>query len=338
MNSTDNFYDVVVIGGGPAGLGAATTLARSLRTVLVIDGGEPRNAKADGAHNLLGNEGISPLELLAKGRREANHYGAQITTGSVAAVRRDTDGFEVDFTDGHTVNCRRLLLATGLIDELPDIPGVAELWGSSVLHCPYCHGWEVRGRKLGVLGTGAMSVHQTLLFRQLSDNVTLFLHEMPEPSESEWLQLAALNVSVVQGRVTQLVIEDGTLRGVEVAGGRRFDVEAVTVMPRMVARADVYELLGGKLSDHMSGGLYVATDEMGRTDIEGVWAAGNVTDLSATVGSSAAGGMRAAAAINFDLISSDAQAAVKARAASFSREIEAAVTTRILGDRRHGVH
>ena len=337
MNSTDNFYDVVIIGGGPAGLGAATTLARSLRKVLVIDGGEPRNAKAEGAHNLLGNEGISPLELLAKGRHEAEHYGAQITAGSVAAVRRDTDGFEVDFTDGHTVKCRRLLLATGLIDELPDIPGVAELWGSSVLHCPYCHGWEVRGRKLGVLGTGAMSVHQTLLFRQLSDNVTLFLHEMPEPSESEWLQLAALNVSVVQGRVTQLVIEGGALRGVEVVGGRRFDVEAVTVMPRMVARADVYELLGGTLSDHMSGGLYVASDELGRTDIEGVWAAGNVTDLSATVGSSAAGGMRAAAAINFDLISGDAQAAVKARAASFSREIEAAVTTRILGDRRHGV-
>ena len=319
MNSPDNFYDVVVIGGGPAGLGAATTLARSLRTVLVIDGGEPRNAKADGAHNLLGNEGISPLELLAKGRGEAEHYGAQINSGSVATVRRDAGGFEVDLTDGRSVSCRRLLLATGLVDELPDVPGVAELWGSSVLHCPYCHGWEVRGRKLGVLGTGAMSVHQTLLFRQLSDNVTLFLHEMPEPSESEWLQLAALNVSVVQGKVTRLVVENNTLRAVEVAGGRRFDVEAVTVMPRMVARADVYELLGGKLTDHMSGGLYVATDEMGRTDIEGVWAAGNVTDLSATVGSSAAGGMKAAAAINFDLIAGDAQAAVEARAASFSR-------------------
>jgi thioredoxin reductase len=338
MNSTNNFYDVVIIGGGPAGLSAATTLARSLRSVLVIDAGEPRNAPAEGAHNLFGNEGIAPLELLAKGRREAAHYGAEIRPGRVATVRRTPEGFELDFAEGHTIASRRLILATGLIDELPDVPGVAELWGSSVLHCPYCHGWEVRGRKLGVLGTGAMSVHQTLLFRQLSDNVTLFLHEMPEPSENEWLQLAALNVSVVQGIVRRLVIEDGTLRGVEVDGGRRFEVEAVTVMPRMVARADAYELLGGTLTDHMSGGAYVATDEMGRTDIEGVWAAGNISDLSATVGSSAAAGMKVAAAINFDLIATDAQAAVKARAASFSREIEAAVTTRILGDRRHGVH
>src|SRR5688500_4772703 len=143
MNPT---HDVVIIGGGAAGLSAAVALARSLRSVVVIDAGEPRNAPADGAHNLLGQEGIPPLELLEKGRREAEGYGAECRRDRAVGARRSPIGFEVDLAGGETVQARRMLLATGLVDVLPEVPGVSEFWGKSVLHCPYCHGWEVRGR------------------------------------------------------------------------------------------------------------------------------------------------------------------------------------------------
>ena len=190
--STSLTHDVAIVGGGAAGLSAAVALARSLRSVVVVDAGEPRNAPAAGAHNVLAREGVSPLELLAAGRGEAEHYGAEICHDRAVAARRRDDVFELDLASGGTVRARRLLLATGLIDELPDVPGVREFWGTSVLHCPYCHGWEVRGQRIGVLGTSPFSVHQTLLFRQLSADVTLFSHTMPDPGEEAWDQLAAL--------------------------------------------------------------------------------------------------------------------------------------------------
>ncbi|MFP5371096.1 MAG: NAD(P)/FAD-dependent oxidoreductase, partial [Actinomycetes bacterium] len=188
-------YDVVVIGGGAAGLSGAVALARSRRTVLVVDAGEPRNAPADGVHNHLGREGTPPGELLAFGRAEVTGYGAEVMDGRVTAVRREDDGgFVVTLGDGRAVSARRLLVATGLVDELPDIPGVAERWGRDVLHCPYCHGWEVRDQAIGILATGPMAVHQALLFRQLSADVTFFRHTGLELPADEAEQLAALGI------------------------------------------------------------------------------------------------------------------------------------------------
>lgn len=302
-------HDVAIVGGGAAGLSAAVTLARSLRDVLVIDAGEPRNAPADGAHNLLGREGVPPLELLEAGRHEARTYGAQIRPGRATTARRIADGFELTLADGDTVTARRLLLATGLVDVLPDVPGVRELWGSHVLHCPYCHGYEVRGRRIGVLGTGPRAVHQTLLLRQLSADVTLFLHEAPEPDDEAWEQLAALGIRVVTGQVGELARDGDCLRAVVLADGHAFPVDAVAVQPRLVARGDLYQQLGGTLTENPMG-RHVPQDPAGATDLPGVWAAGNAGDLSAMVGAAAAQGVMAGAAINADLVMADARAAV----------------------------
>jgi thioredoxin reductase (NADPH) len=305
----DRIQDVVIVGGGAAGLSAAVALARSLRSVVVIDAGEPRNAPAAGAHNLLGREGIPPLELLAKGRQEAESYGAEIRSGRAVGARRSEDSFEVDLEDGGSVRARRLLLATGLVDILPEVPGVGEFWGSSVLHCPYCHGWEVRGKRIGVLGSGPMSLHQTLLFRQLSEDVTLFLHSMEQPGREEMDQLDALGVKVVPGTVQRLDAAGGVLKAVVAEDGTEYGVDAVVVAPRFAARAELFEQLGGSLTEDPKG-AYIETDQMSRTKVDGVWAAGNASVLQAMVGASAAAGVFAGAAINADLVMEDAQAAV----------------------------
>jgi len=182
-------YDVVVVGGGAAGLSGALALVRSRRRVLVIDAGSPRNAPAGHVHNFLTRDGTPPGDLLALGRAEVAGYGGEFVDGAVAAASRDDDGFVVTLADGREVRARRLLVTSGLVDELPDVPGLAERWGRDVLHCPYCHGWEVRDQPIGVLATGALAVHQALMFRQLSADVTLLLHTgaaRPPTRRSSW--------------------------------------------------------------------------------------------------------------------------------------------------------
>lgn len=184
-------YDVVIVGGGAAGLSAALMLARARRTVVVVDAGTPRNAPAAGVHGLLAREGIAPGELLERGRAEVRGYGGHVVAGEAGAVGRAAEGFLVALTDGRSVRARRLLVTTGLVDELPDLPGLRERWGRDVVHCPYCHGWEVRDQAIGVLACGPMAVHQALLFRQWSADVTFFSHTMLPPTGSEAEQLAA---------------------------------------------------------------------------------------------------------------------------------------------------
>jgi thioredoxin reductase len=317
MTSRDQQYDVVIIGGGAAGLSGAVALARSRRSVLVVDAGRPRNAPADGVHNYLGREGTPPGELLALGRAEVAGYGGEMVSGVVTAARRDDDGaFRVTLEDGHEVGARRLLVATGLVDELPDLPGVAERWGRDVLHCPYCHGWEVRDQPIGILATGPTAVHQALLFRQLSDDVTFFRHTGPELPVDEAEQLAALGVRMVDGQVAGLEVSEDRLTGVRLVSGEVVPRATVVVAPRFTARADVLASLGlwaaeQEMRGHVVGSA-VAADPTGATAVPGVWVAGNVSDMSAQVVVSAAAGMRAGAMINADLVMEDARLAVAA--------------------------
>ncbi|MBN9612440.1 MAG: NAD(P)/FAD-dependent oxidoreductase, partial [Actinobacteria bacterium] len=171
---TAHTWDSIIIGGGAAGLSAAQALGRSLRRTLVIDAGAPRNRFAAHMHNVLGHDGTPPRELYARGRREAEGYGVEFLDASVDAVIESTDGLRVRLSDAQELHAKTLVVATGTSDELPAIPGLAEHWGSSVLHCPYCHGWEVRGRRLAVLATSPLSAHQANLLRQWSDRLTVF--------------------------------------------------------------------------------------------------------------------------------------------------------------------
>ena len=339
----ENVYDVVVVGGGPAGLSAAVALTRSRRTVLVVDSGDPRNAPAAQVHNYLGREGTPPGDLLAAGRAELAGYGGEIVTGTVTAAeqlgddRRDGARFRVLLADGQpvltgdvvagslmtrsvmtqSVLARRLLVTTGLADELPDVPGVAERWGRDVLHCPYCHGWEVRDQVIAVLASGPGAVHQALLFRQLSDHVTVLLHTAAEPGGDVREQLDARGIAVVEGEIAALEVTGDRLTGVRLRSGQVVPCQAAVVQPRFTARAGVLASLGLEAADMEMGGQVVGSSvpagPAGDTAVPGVWVAGNVADLKAQVISSAAAGLNTAAAINADLVEEDVREAVAAR-------------------------
>ena len=219
----------------------------------------------------------------------------------------------VTLAGGRKVSARRLLVATGLADELPDIPGLRARWGRDIVHCPYCHGWEVRDQAIGVLATGPRSVHQALLFRQLSDDVVYFSRaSAPDGEEAE--QLAARGITVVTGEVAALEITGDRLTGVRLADGRVVSRDAVAVAPPMTARAGFLAGLGLRPRPHPSGaGEYIPADPAGRTEVPGVWAAGNVTDLAAQVGAAAAAGAMAGAQINADLVAEETHLAVAGR-------------------------
>lgn len=304
-----NHVDVVVVGGGLAGLAAALTLGRARRSVLVIDAGHPRNAPAAHSHGYLTRDGVSPIELLRLGREEVRGYGGRIVQGTVEAIMRLDDGrFHVTTSEGIGHSARRVLVTTGLVDQYPHIPGLHERWGRDVVHCPYCFGWEYRDRALAVLGTGPGAATQALMWRQWSQNVMLFQHTAPEPTQQQLAQLAARGVTVVPGEVTAIEISDDRVVGVRLVSGEFHPREVIVVGPRFESRHELLDPLGVKVVEHPLGiGHQVEADASGFTGVPGVWAAGNVLDVTAGVMQSAASGVTAAAALNADLTLEDTE-------------------------------
>ena len=295
-------YDVVVAGGGAAGLSAALVLLRARRTVAVVDAGVPRNAPAAHMHGFLSRDGMPPRDLLATGRAEVAGYGGHLLDDTVVGVE---PGFHVRLAGGSPLRARRILVATGLRDELPDLPGVRERWGRDLLHCPYCHGYEVRDQPLGVLGGAPEAVQHALLVRQWSPEVTLFPHTGAVGPEQRQL-LTARGIGIVEGTVARLVVVDDRLHGIELADGRVVARSAVFVRPRFVPNADLLTGLGCA----MDANGWVVHDPAGRTTVAGVWVAGNAADPRAQVVTAAGQGSAAAIALNADLVDEDVRRAL----------------------------
>jgi thioredoxin reductase len=301
-------YDVAVIGGGAAGLSAALVLARAGRRVLVVDAGSPRNAPAAHMHGFLSRDGLPPGELLALGRNEVEGYGGEMLAGTVTdLVRNGGSGFWVLLEGGRRVSARRLLVTTGLRDELPDIPGLRDRWARDVLHCPYCHGHEVRDRQLGVLGGSSGAVRYAQIVRQWTHDLVYFTPP-GRLTAAERSQLTARAIGVVEGVIEQLVVDQDRLRGVQMHDGCVVPRDALFVPPRFVPNS---RLLAGLGCDVDAEG-WVTTDGTGRTSVAGVWAAGNVADPRAQVVTAAGAGSAAAIALNADLVDEDVRDAVSA--------------------------
>jgi thioredoxin reductase len=284
-------YEVVVIGGGAAGLSAALVLGRARRRVAVVDAGEPRNAPAAHMHGFLSRDGMPPAELLATARSELAVYGVELVADRVEGL---SPGFTLRLASGRTLRARAIVLATGAADVLPDVEGVRERWGTDFLHCPYCHGWEVRDRPLGVLA----SVEHAHLLRQWSDDVTLFPHTT-EPTEEQRAALEARGIRVVDGVVARFA------DGVELEDGRTFPVAALFMRPTLRPNgAELIRSLGCDVDEHG----FVRVDGSGRTSVAGVWAAGNVANPRAQVITAAGEGSAVAIALNNELVERDAHA------------------------------
>lgn len=302
--------DVIIIGGGAAGLSAALTLARSRRTVTVVDAGLPRNAPAAASHGLIGNEGINPLEFLNRGRTEAQSYGAEIISATVAAARPAGGGYQVVLDDGRELNAAQLVVATGVQDVLPNIDGLSARWGKDVVHCPYCHGWEIRDQTLGIIATSATSAYQAVLFQQWSQDITLFSNGFE--FEAEALDtLAAVGIPVVDTPVDAVETTNDDLTGLRLADGRTISLQAVGVSSGMRANLEGLEALGLETYDTPQG-TFLHADDTGHTTVAGVWAAGNVMDPDLQISECASQGARVAMTLNNKLIFSNADVALAA--------------------------
>ncbi|WP_410809264.1 NAD(P)/FAD-dependent oxidoreductase [Micromonospora sp. 067-2] len=334
----DGTVDTVVIGGGAAGLNGALMLARSRRSVVVVDSGTPRNAPAAAMHGFLVLDGTPPSEILQRGREQVRQYGGVVVFGEVTSTEpaAPTAGGDLRFTvalaDGRSVTARRVLVATGLRDVLPEVPGLAQHWGHSVVHCPYCHGWEVRDEPIGILATGPASVHHAFLFRQLTEDLTYFTHGT-RLDEGTRARFAARAIRVVDTPVRDVITaEDGALSGVRLTDGRVVARRVLAVATRMQARTEGLEGLKLPMEDLPDTmGRRFATGMAGATDVPGVWVAGNATDLTAQLGASAAAGALTGAHINAQLATADTEAALGAareQAGPLARVSTSATATR----------
>ena len=304
--------DVLIIGGGAAGLSAALVLTRARADVLLIDAGEPRNAPAEHMHGFISRDGMPPQDFLAASKAEVSFYGGRFVSGSVAVIERPAVApFRVTLTDGTVETSRALLVATGLVDELPDIPGVAERWGTLVHHCPYCHGYEVRGQRIAVIGgpQREMSLKQAALLRRYSDDVTLVTNGI-ELSPAERDRLAAFGVAVLHDSVSAVTGAHGSLDAVELSDGSTLPCDSAFIAPQQTPRDALLRSLGCEIDPHT--GLVVA-DGFGQTSVPGVWAAGNVVTPTAQVITAAGAGSAAAIAISGWLLQQDLEAASAAR-------------------------
>ena len=303
-----NSFDVAIIGGGAAGLSAALVLTRADRNVVVLDDGTPRNAPAAHMHGFLSRDGMPPSELLAMGREEVTGYGGHLMDAAVTDVVPDgSSGFWVLLASGSRIRTRRLLVTTGLTDEIPDIPGLAHRWARDVLHCPYCHGHEVLDQQLGVIGGTPGAVRYAQIVRQWTHDLVYFTPP-GVLTAAERCGLVARAIGVVEGTIEGLVIDDDHLRGVCMADGSTVPRDALFVPPRFIPRSQLLADLGCATNDDG----WVTTDTTGRTSVPGVWAAGNVVDPRAQVITAAGAGSAAAIAINADLVDDDVRHALTA--------------------------
>lgn len=299
-------WDCIVVGGGAAGLSAGLVLGRARRTTLLIDAGEQSNLAAHGIGGLLGHDGRPPAELYALGRGELASYGVQILTGEATEIERRDGEFAVRLGDGTCERARRILLATGMAYVPPELPGLDGLWGRSVFHCPFCHGWEVAGRPLAVLARGDRAVHLALLLRSWSDDIVLLTDGPADLDDDGRSRLAGACIAVDERPVAALEADDGELDAVVFADGSRLPRRGLLVATGMRQR----DRLAAQLGVEVSGPGPVAEDPIGvdplcRTSIPGVFAAGDLTGEMPQVAAAIAAGSRAAAAVVQSLAADD---------------------------------
>ncbi|MBK3405749.1 NAD(P)/FAD-dependent oxidoreductase [Methylorubrum populi] len=293
--------DAIIVGGSFAGLSAALYIARARRRVCVIDAGAPRNRFAAASHGFFAQDGENPLAMIAAARAQlAGYPNASFVAGEAVSARAAGDGFAVSLADGQRLEASKLVLAFGISDILPDLPGLAERWGTSVLHCPYCHGFEFAGRVLGVLFAGPKSIHQAELIAEWGPT-TLFLNGHPGPDAQTSARLAGRDIRIEPGPVRALAGDGRALSALVMADGRAVPLDALFVGPRYRLNSPIAEELGCALDEGMLGPT-IRTDAMKETTVPGVYAAGDAARFPHSVAWASADGVTAGVSLHQALV------------------------------------
>ena len=296
----DTKYEVIIIGGSYAGLAAAMALGRSLRNVLVIDSGEPCNRFTPHSHNFITQDGETPAAIASKAKEQVLKYpSVQFFKDKVTDAKQTGDGFIVSTENSMMFTAKKLLFATGVTDILPDIEGFAECWGISVVHCPYCHGYEAKEQKTAVFANGEAAMHYAKLLRQLTNNLTFFTNGPAEFDEDTLDKLKEHNMAIIEDKVAAIKQNNGHAEQIIMENGVRHDFPVIYYRPQNKQHCDIPQHLGCSINEMG----YIAVNEMQLTTVPGVYAAGDNTTPMRSVSIAVASGMKAGAAINFDLAS-----------------------------------
>jgi thioredoxin reductase len=304
----DSTWDCVVVGGGAAGLSAGLVLGRARKRTLVVDRGMQSNLASHGIGGLLGHDGRSPAELYEMGRKEIAAYpSVEIRTGEVVDGSRVGDVFELELADGDVVRARRVLLATGMEYRPPEVPGLAELWGTSVFHCPFCDGWELRDQPLAVLARGEKAIHSALLLRGWTDDLVLLTDGHADLSDEDRRRLDAAGIKIDERSVAELVSRDGELEAVQFTDGDRVQCRGLLAATTLHQRSGLAEKLGAEPGEVTPfGEAPVGVDSLCRTSAPGVFAAGDLsTQLPPQVASAIAAGSLAGVSIVQSLLADE---------------------------------
>lgn len=303
MNYQKNMQrlDVIIIGGSYAGLSAAMALGRALRHVVILDAGEPANRQTPHSHNFLTHEGTPPAAIADIARQQVLAYPTiTFKNDKVVGAEQTDGGFEVATQSGQQYQTRKLLLATGVVDQLPAIDGLADCWGISALHCPYCHGYEVAGQRIGILANGDMAVEMVRLIQQWSKQLTLFTIGPATLTPEQRDQLTRLNVPIVEPTVQQMVHQKGYVQHLLV-DGTTYPLDALFVRPTVANSNPLADQLGC-VSNAMN---LIEANEFGQTNVVGVYAAGDNSTMMRAVSAAVANGTKAGAFLNRELTEND---------------------------------
>jgi thioredoxin reductase len=295
-------FDVIIIGGSYAGLSAAMALGRALRNVLVIDAGKPCNRQTPHAHNLITHDGETPASISAKAREQVMQYlNVDFYNGTATAAHKVGGQFVIENDKGESYTCRKLLFATGIVDIMPAIPGIEQSWGISVLHCPYCHGYEVRNQSTAIFASGEVGFEFARIINNWTKELTLLTNGPSQLTGEQITALAGRNISVIETHVKNVVQQDGYISNVAFADGSNLAIKAMYAKFPFKQTCELPESLGCALTEHG----FIKIDEIQATSVNGVFAAGDNTTMLRSLSIAIAAGNRAGAMINHQMINED---------------------------------